>query len=27
MSPGERIMRDRRLKRVEERWEKAGVNF
>ncbi len=27
MSPGEKHMRERRLKRVEERWDKAGVDL
>ena len=27
MSPGEKIMKERRLKRVEERWDKSGVNL
>ena len=27
MSPGERIMRERRLKRVEDRWDKSGVDL
>ena len=27
MSPGEKIMKERRLMRVEERWDKSGVNL
>ena len=27
MSPGEKIMKERRLARVEERWDKSGVNL
>ncbi len=27
MSFGERYMKDRRLKRVEDRWDKAGVDL
>jgi hypothetical protein len=27
MTPGERIMKERRLKRVEDRWDKSGVDL
>ena len=27
MSPGEKIMKARRLARVEERWDKSGVDL
>ena len=27
MSPGEKIMKERRLARVEERWDKSGVDL